>query len=142
MFEISAPQPQDALRIASIHVEAMNTNPLLHVQFPTPEALKGLVEYLARDTLQCLQDPRKGVLASRDRETGEIASFAKWVVARSAEEDLTVEAVVDEPWPETSVSEYLDRYSELADAAMERSFGKQPCYRECLSLISPGSAGT
>ncbi|KAL0934269.1 GNAT family acetyltransferase [Colletotrichum truncatum] len=92
MFTVSHPSPHEAARIASIHISSMSSNPLLHLQFPTPASLADLHDHLAKDTLRHLAASR--VLVARSSSSdgvgcdsapsseagGTIASFVKWDV--------------------------------------------------------------
>lgn len=129
MFEITTPSDQDADRIAAIHVAAMDSNPLLHVQFPTPEALAKLHGSLAALTVSQLHSPtRSGVLVARDSASGKLVSFAKWDFPETPN---TQEAEVeDTDWPEGSALQYLDGYTALAEEAKKRVLGEKMCYRE------------
>ena len=76
-FIVSRPTDADAARIAEIHV-AMDPNPLLHAQFPTPESLMALQQFLAMYTAGQLTSPNSGVLVTRDAETDLVVAFIKW----------------------------------------------------------------
>lgn len=119
-FDISAPSEGDAGHIASIHLAAMNSNILLHAQFPTPEALQNLEVLLASLTVSQLRDPKVGVLVARHPQSREIVSFIKW--------DLPVHGSLEDgmeefKWSEGCCQEYLDEYASLAEEAKQRAFG-------------------
>jgi hypothetical protein len=139
MFDIEIPTADNAIRIAQIHVQAMDSNPLLHVQFPTPESLTDLLEFLRVDTILHLDDHTKGVLVARDPVSREIVSFIKWEISRP--DDKTAQPNCEQPWPESCVLEYLDKYTELAEAAKGKIMGQKPCYREPIpaSIFNPGA---
>lgn len=131
-FVVSRPQQADAPRIAEIHLAAMDPNPLLHAQFPTPNSIAKLRDFLEADTASRLRDPASGVLIARDPETGTIAAFAKWD-SPSHPEDAKLESG-DLKYLEGCRREFLDRYAARAAEAKSRSFGDKPCYRKCPSL--------
>ncbi|KAK3401614.1 hypothetical protein B0T20DRAFT_450624 [Sordaria brevicollis] len=86
--KINISQPStasEAARIAEIHLLAMQSNPLLHVQFPTPESQSALQDFLAKDTLQkmtLLQSSssqcEEGILVARLEGNDEIVGFIRW----------------------------------------------------------------
>jgi hypothetical protein len=125
MFDIRTASMADVARVADIHVEAMDSNPLLHVQFPNSDAVTALVLHLLTNTIKCLRDPRRGVLVAQDSASGEVASFAKW------EQPAATEAEAEtEDWPVEANREWMDRYGELAEEVKKRVMGERPCYRK------------
>jgi hypothetical protein len=72
----------DVDRIAEIHLAAFDTNPLLHVQFPTPSSLEALKVVLAHDmrhSIEAGEGCGKVVLVVKDKDADDlIISFAKW----------------------------------------------------------------
>ncbi len=132
-FATSRPETVDAARIAEIHRVAMDSNPLLHVQFPTKESLVALEEFLTAHTAATLRNPTSGVLVARDSDTGAIVSFAKWS-SPSHPEETKLESGDLQQYSEGCCREALDQYIALAEEAKARSFGDKPCYRE-LPLI-------
>jgi hypothetical protein len=145
-FLVERPDESDALRIAEIHLAAMDSSPLLHVQFPSPESRKALQQFLSQHTAEQLRDPASGVLVARDPETSVIVAFVKWS-SPSHPENTKLESG-DIRNLEGCRREYLDRYAALAEEAKMTCFGDKPCYRMCsyafLSHLppinSPGSA--
>lgn len=127
-FDISPASSQDAKRIAAIHLAAMNSNILLHVQFPTPQSLVNLEAFLADYTLSQLRDPTSGVLVARDPVSQEIVSFAKWDFPEIS--DAVKEETETFKWSEGCCQQYLDDYAALAENAKKRAIGDLPCYRE------------
>ena len=63
-FIVSRPTDTDAARIAEIHVAAIDLNPLLYVQFPTPESLVALREFLVMYMAGQLTSLKSGVLVA------------------------------------------------------------------------------
>lgn len=137
-FEIARPQPPDAARIAAIHLAAMDANPLLHAQFPTPESLnqlQGFLEaYTAEQTRSAAANAAPaGVLVARDAATGMIVGFAKWD-SPSHLEDGKLEESGGLRGLEGCRTEFLEGYAALAAEAMGRCFGDRPCYRTSRSI--------
>ena len=81
-LKVSFATPEDVETIAALHLAAFDSNPLLHVQFPTPPALAALKTILCNDMLRSVQDGQgsgKVILVARDPAAGNsIISFAKW----------------------------------------------------------------
>ncbi|KAK0708233.1 hypothetical protein B0H67DRAFT_495469 [Lasiosphaeris hirsuta] len=138
-FTILRPTAADAARIAEIHLAAMDSNPLLHVQFPTPESLEALRAFLATYTASQLDNPVSGVLVARDPETGGVASFAKWD-SPSHPENVKLESG-DLQYSEGCSREFLDGYVALAEEAKARSFGDKACYRLSFVCTDPANQG-
>ncbi|KAH7403429.1 amidase signature domain-containing protein [Cadophora sp. MPI-SDFR-AT-0126] len=120
----------DADRIATIHLEAFDSNPLLHAQFPTPASLKSLLPILSGETLRAIQNAQdtKAILVVKDTELEgdeQIIAFAKWDLPTETKTELH-EGVT---WPEDCQQEWLVRYHELAEAAKDRVVGDAKCYR-------------
>jgi hypothetical protein len=143
-FIISRPSEADWARIAEIHLAAMDENPLLHAQFPTPNSLTGLRAFLESLTASQLHaaaegTPTSGILVARDADTGTIASFAKWVSPNHPEDGKVEESLALYERAEGCRREFLDGYAALAEQTKKRCFGDGDCYRTCLprSLISP-----
>ena len=123
---------EDVARIAAIHLAAFNVNPLLHAQFPTPQDLANLQEFLAEDTSEELSDPTKAVLVVKTGEE-KIISFAKWTLPEAGGEVLHE----DTAWPKGCVRELLDEYYMKAEAAKRSVIGRESCYRKSLFVWLP-----
>lgn len=141
VLQISVATEADVDCIASIHLAAFDSNPLLHAQFPTPSSLEGLRFILSRDALQIIRDGEisgKIVLVVRETEAdNQIISFAKWDLPQRSEGIFQAEIT----WPESCRQEYLDEYYEKAESAKNRVVGNKPCYRKdrfslCLYHVS------
>ncbi len=127
-FRIAAATEDDAARIAAIHVAAMDANPLLHAQFPTPESLAALREFLRTYTIEQLPDHRSGVLVARDPDSAEIAAFARWDYPLSSENAPAKVETTDIQRIEGCRLEYLESYAAAATEAKKRCFGERLCY--------------
>jgi hypothetical protein len=129
-FDVTRPQEADAPRIAEIHLAAMDSNPLLHAQFPAPDSREALGRFLEAYAAEELRDPAaSGVLVAREPETGAIAGFAKWD-SPSHPENVKLESGEMRDL-EGCRREFLDGYVALAEAAKKRCFGEEGCY--CMS---------
>ena len=139
-FPITSPTEADAPRIAEIHLAAMDSNPLLHAQFPTPESLEGLQVFLAKHTADQLAltatdpDAEKAIVA-RDPDTRVIVSFAKWNVSsgKKKEKDDGVASKVEAGELQDTPGcrpEYLEGYATRAEDAKAQFFGDEACYRK------------
>ena len=132
-FDVSGATEEDATRIAAIHLAAMDSNILLHVQFPTPQSLVNLESFLADYTRLQLRDPLSAVLVARDPISQEIVSFAKWDLPQGP--DAVKEETETFKWSKGCCQRYLDEYAALAEGAKKRAIGDLPCYRESNILI-------
>lgn len=133
-FQIYVPADNDCGRIAQIHLQAMDSNLLLHVQFPTAASLDKLQGFLDAYTLEELKDPKVGILAARDASTNDVVSFAKWDYPSSDRgEDCAKLETGSLSNLEGCQREFLDRYAALAEEAKKKAFGDRPCYRGLLS---------
>ena len=132
-FDVSTASEEDAVRIAAIHLAAMQSNILLHAQFPTPQSLVNLETFLAGLTRSQLRDPASSVLVARDKESQEIVSFAKWDLPEIPEP--IKQDTETFKWSDGCCQEYLDRYAALAEGAKVRAIGNMPCYRESTLVL-------
>jgi len=135
MLQLTVATEADADCIASIHLAAFDSNPLLHAQFPTPSSLEVLHAALSQDALNAIRNGEGCgtiVLVVRDTEAdGQIISFAKWDLPEKLKDIVHS----DITWPEDCRREYLDEYHEKAGFAKNRIIGNKPCYRKnCISL--------
>ncbi|KAK0617327.1 hypothetical protein B0T14DRAFT_435023 [Immersiella caudata] len=138
-FTIATPSLAEAARIADIHIAAMDANPLLHAQFPTPASLAAARKFLMRYTASQLGSATPGVLVARERETERAVGFAKWDSPSHREEVKLESGELQDV--EGCQREYLDRYVMLAEDAMKRCFGERDCYRLSFVCIDPEYQG-
>ncbi|KAK4195224.1 hypothetical protein QBC40DRAFT_186336 [Triangularia verruculosa] len=136
---ITRPSEADAGRIAEIHIAAMDPNPLLHAQFPTPKSLEELHRFLEAETLDEIRDPVSGVLVSRDGPAGPVTGFVKWT-SPSHPQDVKLEKS-DIVHLEGCCRQFLDEYGSRAEEAKERSVGDKPCYRLSFVCTDPQHQG-
>jgi len=116
----------------------MDSNLLLHAQFPTSESLWALQDFLAVWTHSQLRDPRSQVLVARDPSSGEIVSFVKWDLPVLPEAPSVESEEIN--WPTGSCRVYLDAYTHLAEEAKKKVTRDKPCYRECTRLSQNAEA--
>ncbi|KAK0628952.1 hypothetical protein B0T17DRAFT_488944 [Bombardia bombarda] len=147
-FAIQRPSAADAPRIARIHLAAMDTNPLLHAQFPTPSSLLALEDFLTAETADALSSSpsspssSSGVLVARDPETGVVAGFAKWDATTTTVKKKTKLEEGELRYAEGCRREFLDGYAALAEEAKKRSFGHAtPCYQLNFVCTDPAYQG-
>ncbi|PMD48374.1 amidase signature enzyme [Hyaloscypha variabilis F] len=141
VLQLSVATEADVECIASIHLAAFDSNPLLHAQFPTPSSLKGLHTSLSQDALSTIrkgESSGKIVLVVRETAADDrIIGFAKWDLPQTSEgifhSDIT--------WPEGCRQEYLDEYIEKAESAKNRVIGDNPCYRLTFVATHPRFQG-
>ncbi|KAB5566590.1 acyl-CoA N-acyltransferase [Coniochaeta sp. 2T2.1] len=137
-FHISTPLTADVARIASIHVAAMDSNTLLHAQFPDPETLGRLRTFLENYLTNELTNPKAGILVARDAVTDEIVSYAKWDYPSSGgDDDKGKVETGDLRNMEGCRREFLERYTALAEQAKKRAFGEGPCYHLAFVCTDP-----
>lgn len=132
-FDLKVPSQGDASRIAAIHLAAMESNILLHAQFPTQEALQNLEPFLASLTVSQLKDSNVGLVAACHPQKGEVVSFIKWdlpVVQGNREDEMK-----DFKWSDGCCQEYLNGYASLAEEAKQRAIGDLACYRKSIKFL-------
>jgi hypothetical protein len=131
-FQIRTPSESDVARIASIHLAAMDRNPLLHVQFPSATTLGRLNAFLEGDLISELRKPNVGILVACDTVTNDVVSYAKWDYPSSGrgQEGAKLETG-DLRNLEGCRRELLERYAALAEETEKRAIGDTPCYRAC-----------
>lgn len=136
VLQLSVATEADVDRIASIHLAAFDSNPLLHAQFPTPRSLEGLHTTLSQDTLNTIRNGEscgKIVLVVRETEADDqIISFAKWDLPQTLNQGVFHSDIT---WPEDCRQEYRDEYHQKAESAKNRVIGNKPCYRKLCLLV-------
>ncbi|KAK8057688.1 acyl-CoA N-acyltransferase [Apiospora saccharicola] len=130
-----AATPEDAPRIAEIHMAAFGPNAMLHAQFPTPAIRKRLQTCVEHKALADIDDSKTTVLvatASDDPEMNAdvVVAFAKW-----SHPVLPGEDHIEPPWiwPEGTDLDTLEAWIAKAAEVESRSLGDAPCYH--LSFI-------
>jgi hypothetical protein len=119
-FLLSQATPADASSIASVHLAAFDSNPLLHVQFPSVSSIHSLHEFLVQNTVKDLSDPGKAVLIVRDRQR--VVGFASWELPGAGGSWEGLE------WPADCSKKWLDEYYEKARGVRARVVGERKCY--------------
>ncbi|KAI0129447.1 acyl-CoA N-acyltransferase [Xylariales sp. AK1849] len=137
MFDVTTPNESDANRIASIHIAAMQSNMLLHAQFPTRGSLRSLHRYLVDDTALHLRNVSKGILVARDSDSQDIVGFVKWELP--SKPGQTEDEELD--WPEDCDRKYIDEYYALAKEAELRAIGRMHCCHFSFLCTDPAWQG-
>lgn len=119
-FRLSPATSEDASHIASLHLLAFDSNPLLHLQFPRASSLQSLHEFLVKNTLRDISDPGKAVLVARDGER--VVGFANWELPGAGGEWKERE------WPTDCDKKWLDDYYEKVREVRRRVVGEMKCY--------------
>ncbi|CAM1506433.1 Fc.00g060740.m01.CDS01 [Cosmosporella sp. VM-42] len=140
-FDIGVPLEKDAASIATTHLRAMGDNELLRAKFPDVECLKFLSESLVKDTLEHIADNEaKCILVARDRETGKIASFIKWLVQKQKTSEAD-QAQEEEQWPSSSRKVYANSYATLTTEGRRQVMGDKPHYHVTFLCTDPECSG-
>ncbi|KAH7253143.1 hypothetical protein B0J15DRAFT_466979 [Fusarium solani] len=79
MVVINSPQPSEARRLGEIYVSSMADNPVVVVQFPTPERRQELRAYFTISIEHSIQKGSDTTLVARN-DDGQILSFIHWDV--------------------------------------------------------------
>jgi GNAT superfamily N-acetyltransferase len=135
-LHLSEAAEADAERIATVHMAAFGTNPMLRAQFPTPAIRAQLQTRIARKAVADIRDPKTAVLVVRDPRIGnEIISFAKWT-----RPILELEAYVEPAWewPDGTNLKVLDAWTEEVDAMQQVVLGHSPFYRKLVGMFWRG----
>lgn len=131
--ELSTPTANDCGRMAEIHVRAMETNPLLHAQFPTSESIRRLEVFLAEHYASIItprSPARSRVLVARHLPSRQVAGFAAWdVPAEEMAEEEKLESG-DIASLEGCQKQYLEDYAALSAGAAVELLKGEKCYRK------------
>ncbi|KAI8650144.1 N-acetyltransferase domain-containing protein [Fusarium sp. Ph1] len=135
MVVINSPQPSEARRLGEIYVSSMADNPVVVVQFPTPERRQELQAYFTISIEHSIQKRPDTTLVAR-HDDGRILSFINWdvidphTVDQEAEEsDIQPKA---DPTASDSVSSdsealsWQSNYLAIAEGARVKSMGQRP----------------
>ena len=147
----------DAGRIAEIHMAAFESNVMLHAQFPTPAARKGLQKSVEEKVIADIDDARTTVLVVRDlseferrwqskdgyleqdvdegREgwiESQVIAFAKWSHPVAEDEEYSEPEWV---WRKGASMRMLDKWTKRTERAQNNAVGRTPCYRKFHSAI-------
>lgn len=126
-FLLSPAVPADASLIASVHLAAFDSNPLLHVQFPSASSLQSLHDFLVQNTLGDLKNPGKAVLVVRDGQ--KLVGFASWELPGAGGNWEGKE------WPADCSKKWLDEYYEKVREVRKRVVGERKCYGKTFSSL-------
>jgi hypothetical protein len=126
-FILSPAVPADADQIASVHLAAFDSNPLLHAQFPSASSLQSLHKFLVENTLGDLKDPGNAVLVVRDGQ--KLVGFARWELPGFGGNWEGKE------WPADCSKKWLDEYYEKVREVRKRVVGERKCYGKTFSSL-------
>ncbi|KAK3995870.1 acyl-CoA N-acyltransferase [Cladorrhinum sp. PSN332] len=145
-FIIDRPSLDDAGRIAEIHIAAMDENPLLHAQCPTPRSILSLQKFLKREVASHIRDSDSGILVARHPGTGVIVGFARWASPSCPESVKLEESASGARDIEGCQYEFFDGYVAVAEKAKERvmtagGLGATGCYHLSFVCIDPAYQG-
>ncbi|KAI0095553.1 putative GNAT family acetyltransferase [Hypoxylon sp. NC0597] len=142
-----AAEPEDAPRIAEIHMAAFGSNAMLLAQFPTPTVRDALKKSIELKALADINDLQTTVLVVRDsgsdapsspsepdrneqghgpREQGKTIAFAKWAHPVSIDENYIEPHWV---WPTGTDLKILGDWTNKTEEAQRHAIGDSPCYR-------------
>ena len=124
--------PEDAPRIAEIHMAAFANNTMLQAQFPTPAVRVGLRNSIELKSLADVEDAKITVLVVKNapspgEDEGKIIAFSKWTSPVYSHETYTEPPWI---WPEGTDHNVLEAWARNTEAAMEDTLGDDLCYRE------------
>ncbi|RMJ14293.1 hypothetical protein CDV36_006042 [Fusarium kuroshium] len=143
MVAINSPQPSEAQRLGEIYVSSMAENPVVVVQFPTPERRQELGAYFTISIEHAIRKQPDHTLVARDND-GKITSFIHWDVidptdGQEAEEpDIQSNPDTSASDDDTFVSEALSwqsNYLAIAEDARVKSMGERPYIRKNMSEV-------
>ncbi|KAH9905774.1 putative GNAT family acetyltransferase [Xylariomycetidae sp. FL2044] len=138
--------PDDAARIAEIHMAAFGSNAMLLAQFPTHACRVGLQKSIEAKAIADMGDAKTTVLVAREtraeedrgesvphqpRAAAPVIAFAKWSHPVKEGEDH-----IEPPWvwPEGTNLKVLNDWSKQMEEAEEKVLGSTPSYH--LSFIA------
>lgn len=133
-------EPEDASRIAGIHMAAFASNAMLLAQFPSLVVCQALQHSIELKALADIRDSNTTVLVVRSNmkglsdslseslsEQGDIIAFAKWAHPTGLNDGY------EEPrwiWPEGTAFDVLAEWTQLTEEARTTALGSQACYRK------------
>lgn len=124
--------PQDAPRIAEIHMAAFGSNLMLRTQFPSPTIRAALQIAIEQKLLADIEDLKTSVLVVRDVDldqdnSGKVISFAKW-----SHPVKQGEHYVEPPWiwPQGTDLAVLEEWGRKVEKVQESLVGTTPAYRK------------
>jgi hypothetical protein len=134
--------PDDAARIAEIHMAAFSSNAMLHAMFPTDDARLNLQKSMELKTVTEIKGSSSTVLVVQENHQelarsqgshgtrptkGEIISFAKWSLPTYIDDKQDPDPWV---WPEGTNLEVVNAWGKKMEEVQARHVGSMPCYRK------------
>ncbi|RSL94093.1 hypothetical protein CDV31_014452 [Fusarium ambrosium] len=134
MVVINSPQPSEAERLGEIYVSSMAENPIIVVQFPTPERRQELRGYFSISIEHAIRKQPDTTLVARNK-SGQILSFIHWDVIdpqtadQEAEESniqpKTDPTASDDVSVDSEVLSWQSSYVAIAEDARVKSMGQR-----------------
>ncbi|KAI8711908.1 N-acetyltransferase domain-containing protein [Fusarium sp. LHS14.1] len=135
MVVINSPELSEAQRLGEIYVSSMAENPVVVVQFPTPERRQELQAYFTISIKHSiLKNPDRTLVARND--DGQILSFIQWDVIDSHIADQEAEEPNTQPKTDPTASDsvsfdsealtWQSNYLAIAEDARVKSMGQRP----------------
>lgn len=144
MVVINSPEPSEARRLGEIYVSSMAENPVVIVQFPTPERRQELQAYFTISIEHAIQKRPDRTLVARN-DDGRILSFIHWDVIHPHTADEEVEELNTQPKPDPAAGDsvsfdsetlsWQSNYLAIAEDARVKSMGQRRYIRKNM----PGS---
>ncbi|RSL62882.1 hypothetical protein CEP54_005483 [Fusarium duplospermum] len=135
MVVINSPQLSEAQRLGEIYVSSMAENPVVVVQFPTPERRQELRAYFTISIEHVIRKKPDTILVARNDE-GHILSFIHWDMIDPQTADQEAEEPSIQPKPDTSDSDddsfasealsWQSNYLAIAEDTRVKSMGQRP----------------
>ncbi|KAL2672691.1 hypothetical protein Neosp_013405 [[Neocosmospora] mangrovei] len=139
MVVINSPEPSEARRLGEIYVSSMAENPVVVVQFPTPERRQELQAYFTISIEHAIQKRPDTTLVARN-DDGQILSFIHWDVIDPHTADEEAEDFNTQPKPDPAAGDnvsfdsealtWQSNYLAIAEDARVKSMGQRPYIRK------------
>lgn len=139
MVVINSPQPSEAQRLGEIYVSSMAENPVVVVQFPTPERRQELQAYFTISIEHSIQKSPETTLVARN-DDGRILSFIHWDVidphtTQQEAEESTVQpkadaSATDSDSVDNEALSWQSNYLAIAEDARVKTMGQRPYIRK------------
>jgi hypothetical protein len=139
-------EPEDAPRIAEIHMATFGSNAMLLEQFPSPQVRQALQHSIELKVSAEIEDHNTTVLIVRREDApnildqkelsnnlsalcskGVVIAFAKWAHPTEPDDEHQEPPWI---WPEGTALDVLDDWTKLVEEAQTTAISSQPCYRK------------
>ncbi|KAM6511761.1 hypothetical protein FALCPG4_016756 [Fusarium falciforme] len=139
MVVINSPQPSEAQRLGEIYVSSMAENPVVIVQFPTPERRQELQAYFTISIEHSIQKSPDTTLVAR-HDDGRILSFIHWDVIdphtahqEAKESNIPPKAdpsAIDSVSFDSEALSWQSNYLAIAEDARAKTMAQRPYIRK------------